>query len=126
MVTSSAVLKSISLMEIARVCWRARMKALFTGLLSAGLVYATQAQAKFIGTTFYMPKVMVEMCKSEIARGQAGFCTGYVIATEEQLAGVGQVCLPPSVEYEDMVRAVVSRIEAVGGSEDIRFQLHVC
>jgi hypothetical protein len=93
------------------------MKILFTGLLDAGLVFATPIQAKFIGTMFYEPSVMLEMCKSEIARGQAGFCTGYVIATSEQLAGAGQVCLPHGVEYEDMLRVVVNRIETVGGSD---------
>jgi hypothetical protein len=66
------------------------MNTLFAGLLGAGLVIATPTQAKFIGTMFYMPNVMLEMCKSEIARGQAGFCAGYVIATWEQLAGAGQ------------------------------------
>jgi hypothetical protein len=93
------------------------MKTLFTGLLGAGLVFGTQAQAKFIGTMFYMPNAMLGMCKSEIERGQAGFCTGYVIATWEQLAGAGQVCKPPGVEYEDMLRVVVNRIETAGGSD---------
>lgn len=93
------------------------MKTLFTGLLGAGLVFGTQAQAKFIGTMFYMPNVMLGMCKSEIERGQAGFCTGYVIATWEQLAGGGQICKPPGVEYEDMLRVVVNRIETAGGSD---------
>jgi hypothetical protein len=92
------------------------MKILFTGLLSAGLVFATPIQAKFIGTMFYKPSVMLEMCKSEIASGQAGFCTGYVIATWEQLAGAGQVCTLSSTEYEDMLRVVVNHIETVIGS----------
>ena len=96
------------------------MKALFTGLLGAGLVFGTPAQAKFIGTDYYMPKVMLGMCKSEIERGQAGFCTGYVIATWEQLAGTNLVCKPPSVEYEDMLRVVVKRLETADGP-DTRF-----
>jgi Rap1a immunity proteins len=91
------------------------MRTLFTGLLGAGLVFATPTQAKFIATNFYMPNVMLEMCKSEIAQGQAGFCTGYVIATWEQLAGASQVCQPPGVEYEDMLRAVVRRFEEGSG-----------
>jgi hypothetical protein len=98
-----------------------KMSALFIGLLGAGLVFAMPTQAKFIGTTFYEPRVMLEMCKSEIARGEAGFCTGYVIATWEQLAGTNQVCMPQGVEYEDMLRVVVNRIETVSGS-DTRFQ----
>jgi hypothetical protein len=91
-----------------------------TGFLAANLAFATPTQAKFIGTMFYEPSVMLEMCKSEIAHSQAGFCTGYVIATWEQLAGAGQVCMPHGVEYEDMLGAVVKRIETVGGS-DTRF-----
>ena len=90
------------------------MKAFFTGLLGAGLFFATPTEAKFIGTMFYMPKVMLEMCKSEIARGQAGFCTGYVIATWEQLAGAFQVCTPDGVEYEDMLRVVANRLTTLG------------
>jgi hypothetical protein len=70
---------------------------------------------------FYQPSVMLEMCKSEIASGQAGFCTGYVIATSEQLAGTNQICIPDGVEYEDMLRVVVNRIETVAGP-DTRFQ----
>ena len=100
------------------------MKTLVTGMLVAGLglVFATPIQAKFIGTMFYEPSVMLEMCKSEIARGQAGFCTGYVIATWEQLAGAGQVCTPQGVEYEDMLRVVVNRIETgTVGKSDTRF-----
>jgi hypothetical protein len=94
------------------------MKRLVTGLLSTALVFGTTPiHAKFIGTTFYMPNVMLGMCKSEIERGQAGFCTGYVIATWEQLAGAGQVCKPPGVEYEDMLRVVVNRIAEAGGSD---------
>jgi hypothetical protein len=81
------------------------------------LVFATPIQAKFTGTMFYDPRVMLEMCKSEIARGQAGFCTGYVIATWEQLAGTGQVCKPDGVEYEEMLGVVVNRIETIGGSD---------
>lgn len=92
----------------------ANMKAFFTGLLGAGLFFATPTEAKFIGTMFYMPKVMLEMCKSEIARGQAGFCTGYVIATWEQLAGAFQVCTPDGVEYEDMLRVVANRLTTLG------------
>ncbi len=96
------------------------MRVIFAGLLGASLAVATPISAKFIGTMFYVPSVMLGMCKSDIARGEAGFCTGYVIATQEQLAGAGAVCIPPGLEYEDMLRAVVKRIETVGGS-DTRF-----
>jgi hypothetical protein len=99
------------------------MKTLFSGLLGAGLIFATPSQAKFIGTMFYEPKVMLEMCKSEIALGQAGFCTGYVIAKWESLNGAGQMCLPQGVQYEDMLRVVVDLLadrDAVSGSNDSR------
>lgn len=89
------------------------MKAVFAGLLAAGLALATPISAKFIGTNYYMPDVMLEMCKSDIARGQAGFCTGYVVATWEQMAGAGEICTPQGIEYEDMLRAVVSRLEVL-------------
>jgi hypothetical protein len=56
---------------------------------------------------------MLGMCKAEVARGEAGFCTGYVIATFGRLAADGQVCHPPlgQVEYEDMLLAVIGQIE---------------
>jgi Rap1a immunity proteins len=89
------------------------MKSVFAGVLGAGLALATPISAKFIGTMYYMPDVMLEMCKSDIARGQAGFCTGYVIATWERMAGAGEVCTPQGIEYEDMLRAVVDRLEVL-------------
>jgi Rap1a immunity proteins len=96
------------------------MKTLLAGLWGAGLVFGTPTQANFIGTMYYRPNVMLEMCKSEIERGQAGFCTGYVIAAWEQLAGTNQVCSPPNVEYEDMLRVVVKRLETAN-ELDTRF-----
>src|SRR5215470_19194166 len=91
------------------------MKAVFAGLFGASLALSTPISAKFIDTRYYMPNTMLGMCKSDIARGEAGFCTGYVIATWEQMAGASEVCTPPEVKYEDMLRAVVKRIETVGG-----------
>jgi hypothetical protein len=80
------------------------MKQPFAGLLSAALVLAIPAQAKFIGTMFYEPQIMLGMCKDDIACGNAGFCTGYIIATWEQMAGANEVCLPSGIEYEQIVR----------------------
>src|SRR5262249_47004212 len=77
-----------------RVCEGQEMKMLFIGLLGAGWTFATPTQARLIGTDFYVPSIMLQMCKSEIARGQVGFCTGYVIAKWEELAAGGEVCLP--------------------------------
>jgi hypothetical protein len=37
------------------------MKPVFTVLLGAGLAFGTATQAKFIGTMFYMPNVMLGM-----------------------------------------------------------------
>ena len=91
------------------------MKAVFAGLLGASLALSTPTSAKIIDTRYYMPSTMLGMCKSDIARGEAGFCTGYVIATWEQMARASEVCTPPEVKYEDMLRAVVKRIETVGG-----------
>jgi hypothetical protein len=86
----------------------------FIGLLGAGLVFGTPAQAKFIGTAYYMPNVM--LCKSQLAHSQFQTCTSraYVIGTWEQLAGTFLVCRPDGVEYEDMLRVVVKRIETRG------------
>jgi|SRR5262245_14694908 len=95
------------------------MKAVFGGLIGAILALATPISAKFIGTMYYVPDVMLEMCKSDIARGQAGFCTGYVIATWERMAGAGEVCTPQETQYEDMLRAVVGRLQVLG-KENIR------
>jgi len=89
------------------------MKVIFAGLLGAILAFAMPVSAKFIGTMYYMPDAMLEMCKSDIARGQAGFCTGYVIATWERMAGAGEVCTPEGIKYEDMLRAVVGRFEVL-------------
>lgn len=91
------------------------MKMLFIGLLGAGWTFATPTQARLIGTDFYVPSIMLQMCKSEIARGQVGFCTGYVIAKWEELAAGGEVCLPSNVEYEDMLSAVIRRFEEGSG-----------
>jgi hypothetical protein len=90
-------------------------KVIFAGLLSAVLLLASamSVSAKFIGTMYYMPSEMLELCKSDIARGQAGFCTGYVIATWERMAGAGEVCTPQGIEYEGMLRAVVDRLEVL-------------
>jgi hypothetical protein len=96
------------------------MRKLFAGLLGASLALAIPAQAKFIGTMFYQPQIMLGMCKDDIARGNAGFCTGYIIATWEQMAGAGEVCLPPGIEYEQMARAVVDRIQRVPEIRDTR------
>lgn len=97
--------------EVQRM--KRHLKAIFAGVLAAGLALATPTSAKFIGTMYYMPDAMLEMCKSDIARGQAGFCTGYVIATWERMAGAGEVCTPQGIEYEAMVRAVVGRLEVL-------------
>jgi hypothetical protein len=100
-------------------------KLLFAvGLLVAGLAFATQIQAKPIVATFWLPNVMLQMCKSEIARGQAGFCTGYVIATWDQMAVADQidqrVCIPRDIEYEDMLRVVVRRLEKFPDGREVR------
>jgi len=104
------------------------MKALFSGLLGAGLILATPTQAKLIVTDFYIPSVMLQMCESEIAQGKAGFCTGYVIAKWEELASGEEVCVPSDVEYEDMLSAVVRRFEWGSGwmkSGDTDLQVRV-
>lgn len=101
---------------------RMSMKVIFAGLLGATLTSAMPASAKFIGTMYYMPDVMLEMCKSDIARGQAGFCTGYVIATWERMTGAGEVCIPQGIEYGSMLRAVVGRLEVLV-KENIRLAI---
>jgi hypothetical protein len=89
------------------------MKTVFARSLGATLALAMPASAKLIGTNYYEPAVMLEMCKSDVARGEAGFCTGYVIATWKEMAGAGQVCMPSVTEYEEMVRVVIDRLEYV-------------
>jgi hypothetical protein len=56
---------------------------------------------------------MLQLCRSDIARGQAGFCTGYVLGTIDQAAL--EFCFPNNIEYEDMLRAVVRRFEEGSG-----------
>jgi hypothetical protein len=50
----------------------------FAALVGAGVLMAAPVQAKFIGIAIYDPKVMLPICKTEIAQGHAGVCTGYV------------------------------------------------
>jgi hypothetical protein len=98
---------------------KSTMKVILAGLSGAILALAMPASAKFIGTTYYMPSEMLKLCRSDIDRGQAGFCTGYVIATWEQMAGAGEVCTPQGIEYEEMLRALVGRLEVLA-KENIR------
>ena len=55
------------------------MKALFTGLLGAGLVFATPTQAKFIGTMFYMPSVMLKCASLKLRVGRLAFAQGTLL-----------------------------------------------
>jgi hypothetical protein len=102
--------------------WESVMKSPFAGLVGAilALASASPAQPKFIGTMYYEPQIMLGMCKDDIARGNAGFCTGYIIGTLDQMQGAREVCLPPGTEYEDMVRVVVDRIQRLPGVRDTR------
>jgi hypothetical protein len=94
------------------------MKATATAMLVvAGLSLATPVQAKFIGIAIYDPKVMLPICKNEIAHGQPGVCTGYIIGTWQGMMAYSawvpndKLCVPDGVEYEDMVQVVVSWTE---------------
>ena len=89
-----------------------RRRRILVALFAASVLTTAPAQAKFIGIAIYDPIVMLPICKKEIAEGRAGVCTGYVIAiSEEMRAHADGHCLPPGVEYEDMVQAVVSGTE---------------
>ena len=94
---------------------KSTIKLIFAGLLGAILALAAPVSAKFIGSMYYMPSQMLNLCRSDIARGQAGFCTGYVLGTIDQAASEFGICFPNHVEYEDMLRVVVRRFEE--GSE---------
>jgi hypothetical protein len=92
------------------------MKAVFGGLIGASLALATPISAKFIGTMYYMPSEMLQLCRSDIARGQAGFCTGYVLGIMDHAASLNlEICPPNNFQYEDMLRAVVRRFEEGSG-----------
>jgi hypothetical protein len=92
-------------------------KVIFAGLLGAILALAMPVSAKFIGTMYYMPSEMLTMCRSDIARGQAGFCTGYVLGTLDQgsVSSEFGICFPEGIQYEDMLRAVVRHFEEGSG-----------
>ena len=92
---------------------KSTMKLILAGLL--GAILALPASAKFIGTTYYMPSQMLNLCRSDIARGQAGFCTGYVLGNIDQAGSEFGICSPSDVEYEDMLRVVVRRFEEGSG-----------
>ena len=89
----------------------------FAALLGASVVMVTPLQAKFIGIAIYDGRVMLPICKSEIAQGRAGVCAGYVIAKWESMQEYSAwvphdaLCIPPGTEYEDMVQVVVSWTE---------------
>jgi Rap1a immunity proteins len=88
------------------------MKVILAGLLGAILALVTPVSAKFIGTMYYIPSEMLQLCRSDIARGQAGFCTGYVLGTIDNADTFKfGICFPNNIEYEDMLRAVVRRFE---------------
>jgi hypothetical protein len=91
------------------------MKAIFGGLIGAMLTLAMPVSAKFIGTMYYMPSEMLQLCRSDIARGQAGFCTGYVLGTIDQAASEFGICFPNNIDYENMLGAVVRRFEEGSG-----------
>jgi hypothetical protein len=90
---------------------------LFAAVFGASVVMAAPVQAKFIGIAIYDPKVMLPICKNEIAQGRAGVCTGYVIAISEGMRAYSawvphdSLCIPSGTEYEDMVQVVVSWTE---------------
>lgn len=44
----------------------------FVALFGASVLMAAPVQAKFIGIAIYDPKVMLPICKNEIAQGRAG------------------------------------------------------
>lgn len=99
-----------------------RMKVkFFVALLSANVLLAAPPQAKVLegplGIAIFDPKVMLPICKAEIAQGRAGVCTGYVIAIQEGMQAYShwvphdRLCIPPDTEYINMVKAVVSWIE---------------
>ena len=89
----------------------------FAALLGASVLMAAPAQAKFIGIAIYDPKVMLPICKDEIAQGRAGVCTGFVIAVWEGMQEYSHwvpddsLCIPSGIEYEDMVLVVVAWTE---------------
>src|SRR5215813_1360486 len=92
--------------------WGLKMKAkFFAALLSASVLMVAPVQAKIIGITISDPKVMLPICKEEIAQGRAGVCTRYVIGTAQGMQARNEICIPLSAGYEDMVQVVVSWIE---------------
>jgi hypothetical protein len=82
---------------------------LFAAVFGASVLMAAPVQAKFIGIAIYDPKVMLPICKNEIAQGRAGVCTGYVIAISEgneSIFGLGTARQPPySVPHNSPSRA---------------------
>jgi hypothetical protein len=73
---------------------------LFAAVFGASVLMAAPVQAKFIGIAIYDPKVMLPICKNEIAQGRAGVCTGYVIAISEGMTAYSDwvphdsLCIP--------------------------------
>ena len=95
-----------------------KLKArILAALIGASALMSVPVHAKFIGIAIYDPKVMLPICKTEIAQGRAGVCTGYVIAISEGMSAYSawvpndRLCMQSGIEYEDMVQVVVSWIE---------------
>jgi hypothetical protein len=97
----------------------------FAALLGASVVMVSPVQAKSSGVMISDPKVMLPICKEEIAQGRAGVCTGYVIGVVQEMQSRNEICIPLSAGYEDMVQVVVSSIEPAleRGTEVQRYML---
>jgi hypothetical protein len=90
------------------------MKTVFAGLLGASLALATPTSAKSIGTMNYDLGVMPEMCKSDVERGAAGFCTGYLAGLWKKTPYRG--FYPPfEIIYEGLFCVVIHRFEFRSG-----------
>jgi hypothetical protein len=83
--------------------WGLKVKAkFFAAFLGASVVMVAPVHAKSTGLMISDPKVMLPMCKDEIAQGRAGLCTGYVIGVAQEMQSRNEICIPLSAAYEDM------------------------
>jgi hypothetical protein len=98
--------------ECSSMNWGLKMKVkFFAALLGASVLMVAPVQAKITGLMISDPKVMLPICKEEIAQGHAGVCTGYVIGVAQGMQSRNEICIPLTAGYEDMVQVVLSWIE---------------
>jgi hypothetical protein len=63
-------------------------------------------------TRYHDLVVMLELCRSDVEREEAGFCAGYITALWIKGRHSSEFCIPFDVTYEEMVRVVIDQLRS--------------